>query len=412
VSSFFEITAIFGGIGGLELGLHRHGHRTSLFCERDPEAQAVLAHHFPDVPIADDIAKTDAVASQITQTSNLLTAGFPCTDLSQAGRTQGFAGGRSSLIRETIELLRRRPFPNVLIENVPNWRHLHRGAYMTEVLSALELLGYKWAYRTIDALAFGIPQRRHRVFVFASLEGDPREVLFHGNESAVQTELALDQGAHGFYWTEGNRGLGWGEDCIPTLKGGSAIGIPAPPAILMPSLEIVTPDLRDAERLQGLPQEWTDLDGLIDSGGRRFNRRRRWHLVGNAVNVEVSSWIGEQLAVRRAYEGDEGMRLEAGESWPSAAWSDGQQRYRVAVSTWPVRRTHQPLARFLEFAGVPLSVRATAGFFDRIGRSRLHFKPGFREAVGAHLKRMESRSQMASAVKSEQRVARPRARAA
>ena len=53
-----------------------------------------------------------------------------------------------------------RPFPHVLLENVPNWRVLHKGEYLREVAQALEKLGYRWAYRTVDALAFGAPQRR------------------------------------------------------------------------------------------------------------------------------------------------------------------------------------------------------------------------------------------------------------
>src|SRR6516164_6102683 len=89
-----EITAIFGGIGGLELGLHEVGHQTSLFCENDPDASAVLRRRFPRVPIAGDIRKTDEVAEMVSVSSDLLTAGFPCADLSQAGLTQGFAGGR------------------------------------------------------------------------------------------------------------------------------------------------------------------------------------------------------------------------------------------------------------------------------------------------------------------------------
>jgi DNA (cytosine-5)-methyltransferase 1 len=68
----------------------------------------------------------------------LLTAGFPCTDLSQAGTTRGYAGGRSSLIRDALSILKRRRFPHVLIENVPNWRFLHGGKYLTEVVNALE----------------------------------------------------------------------------------------------------------------------------------------------------------------------------------------------------------------------------------------------------------------------------------
>ncbi|WP_342703281.1 DNA (cytosine-5-)-methyltransferase [Burkholderia arboris] len=385
-----EITAIFGGIGGLELGLHRSGHRTSLFCECDPEATTVLQHQFAGVPIVSDIKQTDEVLAKISPASNLLTAGFPCTDLSQAGRTRGFAGGRSSLIRETIELLRRRPFANVLIENVPNWRHLHKGEYMAEVLSALEGLGYRWAYRTIDALAFGLPQRRNRIFVFATLEGDPRRVLFHGNHAPVEGEKSLTESAHGFYWTEGTRGLGWGEDCIPTMKGGSAMGIPSPPAILLPDLSVITPSANDAERLQGFPDGWTDFEGVVDENGHVFNKRRRWMLIGNAVNVAVSTWLGEQLATQRPYEGEPGTPLVEGKSWPAAAWFDGKVRYEVPIGTWPVNEDRQPLARFLNHSGAPLSLRATAGFYKRICESTLRFKPGFKEAIAAHLKRMEA----------------------
>lgn len=385
-----NVTAIFGGIGGLELGLHQSGHKTSLFCENDNDAKAVLARRFAGVPIVDDIRETSDVVSMIPAASNLLTAGFPCTDLSQAGLTKGFSGGRSSLIRETIDLLKIRPFPHVLIENVPNWRQLHRGQYMAEVLSALEGLGYQWAYRTIDALAFGIPQRRKRIFLFATLEGDPRDTLFHGDGTPDETERPLNEAAHGFYWTEGNRGLGWGEDCVPTLKGGSTMGIPSPPAILMPDLSVVTPDVRDAERLQGFPDGWTDLEGQVTGAGRPFNQRRRWMLVGNAVNVEVSTWIGEQLAESKSFEGDLGTPLEAGSPWPTAAWWDGRKRYAVAKATWPVSRPNRSLANFLQHPGNPLSIRATAGFYSRICASKLRFKAGFKPAIAAHLEKMEA----------------------
>jgi DNA (cytosine-5)-methyltransferase 1 len=389
-SRSLDVTAIFGGIGGLEVGLHRSGHRTTLFCECDPDATAVLAARLPDVPITPDVRRTEEVVGLISPRSNLLSAGFPCTDLSQAGKTMGFAGGRSSLIRETIELLRRRTFPNVLIENVPNWRMLHGGQYLSEVLGALEGLGYRWAYRTIDARAFGVPQRRHRIFVFASLEDDPRNVLFIGDATPKDAEFALDERAHGFYWTEGNRGLGWGEDCVPTLKGGSAIGIPAPPAILRPEGAIVTPDITDAERMQGLKPGWTDLrERLQGFGGGRFNQRRRWVLVGNAVNVEVAAWIGEQLARPQSYDGADGEPIENGRAWPAAAWFDGTRRRKVALGTWPVSREGDGLTRFLKEPGVMLSLRATGGFYARIRKSSLRFKPGFVEAVERHLRRME-----------------------
>ena len=386
----FNITAIFGGIGGLELGLHKAGHTTSLFCERDPDAVSVLASRFPSVPIALDIRHTAEVIERISPKSDLLTAGFPCTDLSQAGTTLGFAGGRSSLIRETIELLRRRPFGNVLIENVPNWRHLHGGEYLREVIEALEGLGYHWAYRTLDVRAFGLPQRRLRLFLFATMEGDPRDALFHGDSNTEEQPFRLNEAAHGFYWTEGTRGLGWGENCVPTLKGGSAIGIPAPPAILMPNMSIITPDIVDGERLQGLPANWTNLSeraGVVGAG--KFNRRKRWTLVGNAVNVEVSAWIGKRLKDRKSFRDAPGSILFEPHSWPAAAWFDGKFRYRVELGPCPVKRKRKALADFLSIPGAPLSLRATAGFYKRIEASSLLFKPGFVAAIRKHFRQME-----------------------
>lgn len=401
-----EATAIFAGIGGLELGLHGNGHRTSLFCECDPEATAVLAARFPNIPIAFDVRRTDELVANISSTSNLLTAGFPCTDLSQAGKTQGFAGGRSSLIRETLDVLRARPFPNVLIENVPNWRHLHKGAYLEEVVSALERLGYAWAYRTIDARAFGLPQRRKRIFLFATLEGDPRDILFHGDEEENSRAYPLDRAAHGFYWTEGSRGLGWGENCVPTLKGGSAIGIPAPPAIVLPDLTIVTPHVCDGERLQGFPARWTDVENTLpEFGSGKFNARKRWLLVGNAVNVSVSSWIGHRLARPARYGGEMGEALSVGEPWPEAAYNLGRGRRKARISNWPEVRELQHLSTFLQFPPKPLSYRATSGFFSRMRASRLRFVPGFVAAVERHLGRMEIESRVPGRIRANVSIA-------
>ncbi len=393
MATSYNVTGLFAGIGGLELGLERAGHSTTLFCEADPEAASVLARRFPSVPRNYDVRETRALVEQIAKSSDLLTAGFPCTDLSQAGSTAGFEGKQSSLVRKVFDLLDARCFPNVLFENVPNWRFLHRGRYFTEVIEALEARGYRWAYRVIDARAFGLPQRRLRIFLFASLERDPRAVLMDGDVLEPSTKIPLREAAHGFYWTEGTRGLGWGEDCVPTLKGGSAIGIPAAPAVLLPDGLIITPSLRDGERLQGFNAGWTDLDVTApEFGERRFNQRRRWLLIGNAVNVRVSTWIGNNL---RALDGAAAEKhpeepIKTGDRWPAAAWGDGRSRWRVAAGTWPVANASEPLAEFLHDDGQPLSVRATKGFYSRLSKSQLRVSPEFKSAVAAHLTRMES----------------------
>ena len=124
-------------------------------------------------------------------------------------------------------------------------------------------------------------------------------------------------------------------------------------------------------------------------GGGAFKPRRRWLLVGNAINVAVAEWLGGQLSNRRAIDMEPGTALEPGAPWPVAAWSDGSTRRAVPLGAWPVSRTATPLAEFLRFPGQPLSLRATRGFRQRILASRLRLKPGFAEAIGAHLERME-----------------------
>jgi DNA (cytosine-5)-methyltransferase 1 len=393
-----NITALFAGIAGLELGLRKGGHVTSLFCEKDPEAIAVLRARFPSIGLVDDVKKSDELIDRIDGGSNLLTGGFPCTDISQAGKTRGFSGSQSSLVRDALALLKRRPFPHVLLENVPNWRFLHGGAYLEEVLTTLENMGYRWAYRTIDALAFGLPQRRQRLFLYATTEGDPRDVLFNGQAQATTTRFDLDQAAHGFYWTEGTRGLGWGENCVPTLKGGSGLGIPSSPAILLTDGSVVTLDIRDAERLQGFEPDWTkgprvnprNTDGA-------FNTRKRWMLVGNAINVRVAEWLGRQLAHPTRYVGPSGKPFAKGDRFPTAAYWDGKFRLAYGLESWPVAQPTADLEKFLRFDPRPLSYKATLGFYSRAKQSTLNFPSGFLQAISNHLKRMQSASTAAAA---------------
>jgi DNA (cytosine-5)-methyltransferase 1 len=373
------VAGLFAGVGGIELGLRRAGHEAALLCELDTGASAVLAARFPGVPLHADVREL----RRLPRTVDLLTAGFPCQDLSQAGQTRGIAGARSGLVREVFRLLAARPVPWLLLENVPFMLQLARGEALDVIISELERLGYRWAYRVVDSQAFGLPQRRQRVFLVAALDADPRGVLFADEVGPPAAVVAAEpRRACGFYWTEGIRGLGWAEDSVPTLKGGSSVGIPSPPAIVMPGGDIVKPDIRDAERLQGFDADWTLPAASV------VKRGHRWKLVGNAVTVDVAEWIGRRLRAPGDVVVQVGERLEPGRAWPRAAWNVGDGRHRVIASEWPCARPRVALDRFLEFAPEPLSAKATAGFLERTGRSSLRFPEGFLPAVRAHLERM------------------------
>lgn len=379
----FRVAGLFAGIGGIELGLHEAGHQAAFLCEIDPSARAVLEARFPEIEKHDDVRTLKSLPRDI----DLLVAGFPCQDLSQAGMTAGIDGKRSGLIGEVFALLSRarrarRPVPWLLIENVPFMLQLGGGRALAVIVDALEGLGYRWAYRVVDSLAFGVPQRRERVYLVACQDGDPRGVLFSDDE----TPETLPPSRHlsfGFYWTEGTRGLGAAVDAVPTLKGGSAIGIPSPPAVLMPDGGcVVTPGIRDAERLQGFDADWTLPAEAV--GKRSY----RWKLVGNAVTVPVAAWLGRRLATPGDYDGGWDQPLSKSSRWPYAAWCLGRGRFEAAVSTWPVRRPRPHLHDFM-IEPQPLSARATAGFWRRLRSSSLRRPPWFDTGLQRHLQRME-----------------------
>ena len=169
------------------------------------------------------------------------------------------------------------------------------------------------------------------------------------------------------------RGLGLAIDGVPTLKGGSTIGIPSPPAIWVPGEGLFTPDVRDAERLQGFPADWTRA---AYREGRHLGAR--WKLVGNAVSVPVAEWVGRRLRTGSDYTHVLDLEMAPTDRWPTAAWGGPHGRYRApSVSEWPERRPAPGILDFLDYDLKPLSERAATGFLRRASPAGSDFPAGF-----------------------------------
>lgn len=190
--------SLFSGIGGFDLGFDRAGMECVLQVEKDDKARAVLAHHWPNVPrmeLVEDVTR-DKIRELGIETVDLLCGGFPCQDLSVAGQRKGLAGERSGLWFEFLRVIKELRPEWVVIENVPGLLSSDSGRDMGTILNGLGQCGYWWAYRVLDAQYFGVPQRRRRVFIVASLRKfAPQEILFERDSSPWDTPPGREKGA-------------------------------------------------------------------------------------------------------------------------------------------------------------------------------------------------------------------------
>ena len=174
-----RILDLFSGIGGFSLGLERTGgFETVAFCEQNPYASAVLRRHWPGVPVYRDVRDVGAVALACDgiPPPDVVCGGFPCQDISLAGKGAGLAGGRSGLWFEMLRIITETRPRFVIAENVAALR----GRGLDEVLRGLSAIGYDAEWHCIPASAIGAPHRRDRVWIVAypavqRHEADPDE---------------------------------------------------------------------------------------------------------------------------------------------------------------------------------------------------------------------------------------------
>ena len=187
-----RVLDLFSGIGGFSLGLERTGgFETVAFCEIEPFPRRVLAKHWPEVPCYDDVRTlTGSRLAADGIAVDVITGGFPCQDLSVAGRQRGMGEGtRSGLWSEIVRLIGDLSPRYVIVENVANLLSgpsERRGGWFGRVLGDLAECGYDAEWENIPAAAVGLGHMRERAWLMAYPQQEQRLCTIFAGDNAAQ----------------------------------------------------------------------------------------------------------------------------------------------------------------------------------------------------------------------------------
>ena len=222
-----RVLDLFSGIGGFSLGLERAGLRTVAFCEIDPYCRRVLARHWPDVPVFGDITKlsgaeiisvTDAKRREwgadnqgpsstgrnghSSSGIDVICGGFPCQDISTAGKGAGITGERSGLWKHYARIIGEVRPRYAIIENVSAL--LSRG--LGDVLYDLSAFGYDAEWHCIPASAVGAPHRRDRIWIVAYPNSQPVRGDGHPGDAGPSRTLQGEAEQRERFWPDAATG--------------------------------------------------------------------------------------------------------------------------------------------------------------------------------------------------------------
>jgi len=172
--------SLFAGVGGFDLAMERNGVKVVATVEIDKKCNEVLAKHFPSAKQFTDVQQVtgeELVNAGFNPRNGIITGGFPCQDLSVAGKRAGLAGERSGLFWEIRRLVEETQTEWFILENVPGLLSSNGGKDFGIVLREMANLGYSIGWRVLDAQYFGVPQRRRRVFIVGSRTAGPERTL-------------------------------------------------------------------------------------------------------------------------------------------------------------------------------------------------------------------------------------------
>lgn len=297
----FTVGSLFSGIGGIEYGLSKQGFRTVWFVENDLFCQSVIRKRFIEAKIYGDIKEVDF---RTVQKVDIITGGFPCQDISIAGKRIGIEGNRSSLWKNMVEAIRILRPKYCIIENVPEI--VNRG--LNVVLADLAKIRYDAEWYNLSASSVGAFHKRERIFIIAynsEFRCLDREFQESGMEWSEQAQSEASSGSKALSYCEGIRL----EGCRSTRKSLSAEDEQEGKALCSSTELCDSSEFRPDQRweLEGRKADDLEEAGDIDRGfwsvepilGRVANgipcRMDRIKSLGNAVVPPVAEVIAKAI---------------------------------------------------------------------------------------------------------------------
>jgi len=176
--------SLFSGIGGFDLGFERAGMECAWQVEIDKRCQDVLSKHWPNTKRYSDVKEC---GKYNLEPVNLICGGFPCQDVSLAGKRTGLGGKRSTLWSEFYRIICELRPEWVVIENVPGLLSVNDGEFFRRILRELAKSGYDAEWQVIPASAIGAPHKRERIWIVAYTRNNGLEKAEQNTENTKKS---------------------------------------------------------------------------------------------------------------------------------------------------------------------------------------------------------------------------------